>query len=204
MLSGRFRNFAITAALVGVMPALDLTPSPSCFEAGSYASTGPPTLAPWSWLDFCLRYEGECDGGPVQAIDIDLSPKAAEEIARVNRWVNANVKPENDWDHWGLFERWDYPLDGKGSCHDYALLKRKMLTELGFPRQSLLVTIVMTDEGEGHAILTLRTNKGEFVLDNLNDEMKPWTATGYRFLERQSQQDPNLWLTIGAPARAGV
>ncbi len=57
---------------------------------------------------------------------------------------------------------------------------------------------------EGHAILTIRSNKGDFVLDNLNGEIRPWTATGYRFLERQSQEDPNVWVTVSPPIEAGA
>lgn len=198
----RIRIYARAATLVGVMWALLTTPTVKPFEASSYASVGASTLAPWSWVDFCLRYQGECDGGAAQALDIDLSPDATKEISRVNRWVNENVQSESDMDHWGLAERWDYPIDGKGACHDYALLKRKLLIEFGFPRQALLMTIVTDRDGEGHAVLTIRTDKGDLVLDNVTSEIKPWTATGYRFLQRQSQEDPNVWLTIGPPMEA--
>jgi predicted transglutaminase-like cysteine proteinase len=64
------------------------------------------------------------------------------------------------------------------------------------------MTVVKDEAGEGHAILTLKTNKGEFVLDNLNNDTRPWTTSGYRFVKRQSQQDPNVWVTLGAPAEA--
>jgi len=62
--------------------------------------------------------------------------------------------------------------------------------------------VVKDHEGEGHAILTIKTNQGEFVLDNLDDRVLPWADTGYRFIKRQSQEDPNLWQSIGAPAPA--
>ncbi len=202
MISGLFKSFTVAAALAGVLAALQSTPSASAYDAGSYAALGERTSVPWGWVDFCQRYEGECDGGPKQARDIGLSANAIRQIARVNRWVNAHVEPETDMDHWGLADRWDYPIDGKGDCEDYALLKRKMLIDLGFPRQALLMTVVKDGEAEGHAILTVKTDKGEFVLDNLNDEMRPWNATGYRFVKRQSQEDPNVWLTIGAPVEA--
>jgi len=52
-------------------------------------------------------------------------------------------------------------------------------------------------DGEGHAILTVKTDRGEFVLDNLTDEIRPWDATGYRFVKRQSQSDPNVWVDLG-------
>jgi hypothetical protein len=40
----------------------------------------------------------------------------------------------------------------------------------GFPRQALLMTVVKDERNEGHAVLTVKTNGGEFVLDNMNDE----------------------------------
>lgn len=73
---------------------------------------------------------------------------------------------------------------------------------MGFPRQELLMTLVKDENQEGHAILTLKINKGEFALDNLNDETKPWTAANYRFVKRQSQQNPNVWVMLGAPVEA--
>jgi predicted transglutaminase-like cysteine proteinase len=202
MISGLFKVCTVGALIAGGLLALQATPSASAFDGSSYASVGARTSVPWGWVDFCQRYEGECDGGPVEALDVNLTPETAKEIARVNSWVNAHVEAETDMDHWHLADRWDYPLDGKGDCEDYALLKRKMLIDLGFPRQGLLMTVVKDGDEEGHAILTLKTNEGEFILDNLTDEMKPWTATGYRFIKRQSQQDPNVWLTIGPPMEA--
>jgi predicted transglutaminase-like cysteine proteinase len=64
------------------------------------------------------------------------------------------------------------------------------------------MTVVKDESQEGHAILTLKTNRGEFVLDNLNDDMKPWTAAAYRFVKRQSQENPNVWVMLGAPVDA--
>jgi len=181
--------------------ALERPTSAGAVEA-SYAAVGQETSVPYGWVDFCRRYEGECNDERLAPADINLSARALREIARINRWVNAHVEPLSDMDHWGLVDRWDYPLDGKGDCEDYALLKRKMLIELGFPRQALLMTVVKDESQEGHAILTLKTNRGEFVLDNLNDDMKPWTAAAYRFVKRQSQENPNVWVMLGAPVDA--
>jgi predicted transglutaminase-like cysteine proteinase len=82
------------------------------------------------------------------------------------------------------------------------LLKRKMLIEMGYPRQALLMTVVKDQNQDGHALLTVRTNAGEFAIDNLSDETKPWAETGYRFVKRQSQEDPNIWVTLGEPTEA--
>ena len=62
---------------------------------------------PYGWVDFCRRYEGECDGAGASPVDINLSPKAEREIDRVNRWVNAHVESVSDMDHWGLIDRWE-------------------------------------------------------------------------------------------------
>jgi predicted transglutaminase-like cysteine proteinase len=168
----------------------------------TYATTGAQTLVPYGWFDFCNRYKGECDAQPLAPEDVNLTSAAYKAITRINVWVNKSVKPLSDEDHWKLIDQWDYPIDGYGDCEDYALLKRKLLIAEGFPRQALLMTVVKDTHGEGHAILTVKTNRGEFVLDNLTDEMKPWDETGYRFVKRQSQTDPNVWVDVGEPTDA--
>ena len=116
---------------------------------------------------------------------------------RVNKWVNETVKPMTDMDHWGTIEKWSLPTDGYGDCEDYVLLKRKMLIDAGWPREALLITVVRDKKGEGHAVLTVKSDKGEFVLDNQNESVLAWTETGYRFVKRQSQSDPNVWVSLG-------
>ena len=98
-----------------------------------------------------------------------------------------------------MVEQWDYPDDGKGDCEDYVLLKRRMLMQAGWPREALLITVVRDKKGDGHAVLTVKTNKGEFILDNQESEILPWNKTGYRFVKRQSQSDPNVWVALGEP-----
>ena len=166
----------------------------------TYAAVGGRTSVPYGWVDFCNRYSSECDVPVMDPVDIDLTPAALKDIERIDRQVNAAITPETDMDHWGVVDRWDYPIDGRGDCEDYALLKRKILIHQGYPRQALLITVVKDLEGEGHAILTVKTSQGEFVLDNLNDRVKPWAETGYKFIKRQSQSDPNLWQSIGPPS----
>ena len=103
-----------------------------------------------------------------------------------------------------MVERWNYPDDGYGDCEDYVLLKRRMLMQAGWPRQALLITVVRDKRGDGHAVLTVKTDKGEFVLDNQNPEILLWSQTGYRFVKRQSQADPNTWITLGEPRPAAA
>ena len=188
----------LASSLVGLGVAASASAAPG-LAGVSYAPVGGPVSVPYGWADFCRRYVGECDGGPLAPLDVNLTPRAMKEIERVDRWVNVHVKPVSDMEHWGVIDQWDYPADGQGDCEDYALFKRKILMNEGFPRQALLMTVVKDEHNEGHAILTVKTNAGDFVLDNLNDEVKPWDRTGYRFVKRQSQTDQNVWLQIGDP-----
>jgi len=86
------------------------------------------------------------------------------------------------------------------------LLKRRVLMAARWPREALLITVVRDKQGEGHAVLTVKTDKGEFILDNQNEDILLWSETGYRFVKRQSQSDPDVWVSLGdarpAPATA--
>jgi predicted transglutaminase-like cysteine proteinase len=197
------KTLAFGALLLGSAVAAQAASVAAAFEA-TYAAIGTQTTVPFGWVDFCQRYKGECDHGRAEPVDINLSAKALSEIDRVNKWVNAAVEPVSDMDHWGVADQWDYPSDKKGDCEDYALLKRRLLIGLGFPRQALLMTVVKDEHNDGHAILTLKTNHGEFVLDNLSSDIKAWNDTGYRFVKRQSQNDENVWVQVGAPPAPAV
>jgi predicted transglutaminase-like cysteine proteinase len=128
-----------------------------------------------------------------------LTPKAFKDLIRVNRWVNDSIKPMTDMEHWGVIEKWSYPDDGYGDCEDYVLLKRRLLISAGWPREALLITVVRDKKDEGHAVLTVKTDRGEFILDNQAEEVLPWMDTGYRFVKRQSQADQNVWISLGDP-----
>jgi predicted transglutaminase-like cysteine proteinase len=131
-----------------------------------------------------------------------LNGKSCKDLVRINKFVNDSIKPMTDMDHWGVVEKWSYPEDGYGDCEDYVLLKRKLLAQAGWPKEALLITVVREKSGDGHAVLTVKTDKGEFILDNQNPEILLWSETNYRFVKRQSQTDPNLWVSLGDPRPA--
>jgi predicted transglutaminase-like cysteine proteinase len=170
-------------------------------ETPLFVTVGEPARAPIGWIEFCVEHRAECAARAGSPRDVVLSPKVWADLIQVNAWVNDNIKPMTDLEHWGVVERWNYPDDGYGDCEDYVLLKRKMLIKAGWPREALLITVVRDKKGEGHAVLTVKTNKGEFVLDNQEAEVLLWSKTGYRFVKRQSQADQNVWVSLGEPAR---
>lgn len=185
----------VAAAMLAA--ALMMPPANAASERQLFISVGTSTRAPIGWLEFCAEYAPECETRGLEARDVVLSSKAWKDLVRINKWVNDTVKPITDLEHWGVVERWNYPDDGYGDCEDYVLLKRRMLMQAGWPRQALLVTVVRDKRGDGHAVLTVKTDKGEFVLDNQNEEILLWSDTGYRFVKRQSQTDPNVWVALG-------
>ena len=175
-------------------------------ERPLFITLGEVTRPPIGWVEFCVEYDPECKTKPSMPRDVVLSTQAWKDLQRVNLWVNSRVKPMTDLDHWGVVERWNYPDDGYGDCEDYVLQKRKTLMQEGWPREALLITVVRDEHGDGHAILTVKTDKGEFILDNETNDIRLWSDTGYRFVKRQSQADPNVWIALGdthaAPATA--
>jgi predicted transglutaminase-like cysteine proteinase len=204
MRTGATRKFAavMAAALAAALAAsLTMSRAVATDERPLFVSVGAAARPPIGWLEFCAEQARECETRPVQPRDMVLSTKAWKDLVRINKWVNESIKPITDLEHWGVPERWNYPDDGYGDCEDYVLLKRRMLMQAGWPRQALLVTVVRDRRGDGHAVLTVKTDKGEFVLDNQNPEILLWTDTGYRFVKRQSQSDPNVWVTLGDPRR---
>ena len=190
----------VAAALAAL--ALCVVPARAGPERMLYAAVENTAPAPIGWIEFCTASPHECAGARSAPRDVVMTLQAWRGLVRTNTWVNENIKPITDLDHWGVVEKWSYPDDGYGDCEDYVLLKRRMLIEAGWPREALLITVVRDKKGDGHAVLTVRTDKGEFVLDNQNDQILLWSDTGYRFVKRQSQSDPNTWVTLGDPRPA--
>ncbi|MCK1741311.1 transglutaminase-like cysteine peptidase [Bradyrhizobium sp. 139] len=178
---------------------LFLTGTAHAEDASRRAAIGSVVSPPMGWTQFCTDNPADCVSKATSARDIVMTPKVWADLGRVNKYVNDTVKPITDSDHWGTIEKWSYPSDGHGDCEDYVLQKRKMLIDAGWPQETLLVTVVRDRNDEGHAVLTVTTDKGEFVLDNEITTVVPWNETGYRYIKRQSQTNLNQWVSIGAP-----
>jgi predicted transglutaminase-like cysteine proteinase len=131
---------------------------------------------------------------------VTLTSAAFAQLARVNLQVNREIEQVTDMDHFGVEEYWTYPVAGKGDCEDLVLEKKRRLIALGVPREAMLITVVRDLKGDGHAILTVVTDRGDYILDNFTNEVKLWHETGYRFIKRQSQTDPNQWVSLNGGA----
>lgn len=166
-------------------------------EAQQFASLGAAAAPPIGWVQFCQDQPKECENNRLAPTSIKLNETNWRQIVQINANVNAQITPVTDQDHWGLPEHWDYPTDGRGDCEDYVLEKRRRLVEAGFPINALLVTVVRDLKGEGHAVLTIKTDRGDFILDNQVGRIVSWLETGYRFIKRQSDENTNRWVSLG-------
>ncbi|MBF9233386.1 transglutaminase-like cysteine peptidase [Microvirga alba] len=148
------------------------------------------------WVEFCRQYPSECAVNTAEPATIELTPQIWKTITSVNQSVNTKIKPVTDMEHWGVVDKWSFPDDGKGDCEDYQLLKRRTLAQHGLPRRAMRMTVVIDELGEGHAVLVLKTNKGDYVLDNKRNAVLPWDRTGYVYVKQESQQAA-AWVSLG-------
>lgn len=153
-------------------------------------------LPPYAFVEFCQRAPEHCVAD-AHVSDARLEGTAARmrQLDQVNRHVNQVIKPATDMELYGVPDYWTIPTD-RGDCEDYALLKRKILIEKGWPISSLLMTVVRDEKGEGHAILTARLSTGDIVLDNKVDDLKLWSQTPYQYVMRQSYLNPRVWMSL--------
>lgn len=184
----------VEAATAGREPRREL-PAPA---ARTYGKTLPPV----GFVEFCRRQPEPCAARPAPATRPRLSHAEWDAVYRVNAFVNAGVSPARDQDLYGEPEYWAYPAEA-GDCEDYALIKQRYLEELGLARGALLLTVVLDDDNEGHAVLTLTTSEGDFILDNRRNAIRRWSELGYTFLKRQSPRDPREWVSLAAQPRGG-
>ncbi|MGK2739366.1 transglutaminase-like cysteine peptidase [Tepidicaulis sp. LMO-SS28] len=176
----------------GALTAVSLNAGkPPAMDAGS------EVLPPFGFIGFCLRHTDECETGPdVAPAALDLTGERWRDLREVNEFVNTTIEPVEDIDLYHRTEWWTYPSNGAGDCEDYALLKRKLLIERGWPADALLLSVVKEANGDGHAVLTVVTQDGDYVLDNQHAEIVLWKDAPYTWVKRQSRTHPYSWVNL--------
>lgn len=167
----------------------------SAHAAGESMRTGGITTQPVGHHQLCKRMPEECAQKSASRAPVELSRKLWARMIEINNAFNTAVAPRTDQEMWGRPEYWSYP-SYQGDCEDYVLAKRKALMEEGVPAGSLLITVVRQPNGDGHAVLTVRTDLGDYILDNLEPRILAWNETEYRFLKRQSTRSSGTWVKI--------
>ncbi|HEY1944226.1 MAG TPA: transglutaminase-like cysteine peptidase [Roseiarcus sp.] len=178
---------AATAAIIAAanLSTASASPTTTAMREGGFA------LAPFPFVKFCLDYPSECpkSAGPSR---IRLTSERMAELAGVNRAVNHSIRPQPDT---SALRYWKLDVDA-GDCNTFAVQKRHELIQRGWPAAALALTIVKTSWGEGHMVVTVRTDRGDLVLDNLRSSIVSWRSAGYEWIMRQSERDPQFWAEL--------
>ena len=172
MTISRFAAFCVAIFLTGML-ALGTSVSP--------ASAG----APLGYQLMCLKTPAECRGGG--AAKQRLNSDEMSTLKKVNTSVNRKIKPRYDGDA----DVWSVNATS-GDCEDYVLAKRRALIKAGFSASALRIAYVKTRSGQDHAVLVVKSNKGDLVLDNLTNQVKPLSQSGLRVIS-MSGKDPKKW-----------
>lgn len=191
--------FVVASAVVGWTSSIAVAE-----HAGRSMITGSITSQPVGHYELCKQFSDECSIRSARKNAPKVTDYGWDIVRKVNSMVNENVAPLTDWELHGQEEVWSYP-GLAGDCEDYVLLKRQMLIENGFSPSDSLITVVSRPDGAGHAVLTLRTSTGDFILDNLTRDVKIWTETPYKYLKRQASFHTGRWVNIenGSPLIVG-
>jgi len=153
---------------------------------------------PPPYEDFCRREPEACLlDGPAT---IGFTPTNVELMTKIGAQVNSEISFSMDTDQYFQEDFWSLPHSGKGDCEDIALEKRQRLAMLGFPRAALRIAIVF-HKGYlcPHALLTIETDRGTYVLDSFFDEIYTWNQLPYNFASRERVDgqweyfDQNAW-----------
>ncbi len=180
------------AAAISVLPMHDVDLVPASTMMPSVGFAAPPS----GFVAFCDRDPGQCKSMPNKTAPIALTAKAWQTLNDIDKIWNAAIKPEEDAAHYGQVDYWTIPTDGYGDCEDYALAKRQALIADGFAASDLRLAVARTQDGTAHTVLTVSTDKGDYVLDNLSAAVRPWSATGYEWIARQDAADTR-WAFVG-------
>jgi predicted transglutaminase-like cysteine proteinase len=157
------------------------------------------TLPPVGYVNFCASNQSECKsygfGSKLASNRLSMTPDRWNMLYQVNAYVNGRIKPVSDQELYGEAEHWAYPVNA-GDCEDYLLLKKRELEALDVPAQNLRITVVLDENNQGHAVLTVTTDEGDYILDNRRNDILLWNDTNYTFLKRQSVKDPRRWVAL--------
>lgn len=127
--------------------------------------------------------------------DSEMKQKRWEQLVEVNDNINWKISPATDKDMFGVSDVWSMP-SRYGDCEDYAIAKKWELLRKGFAPEQLLYAVVKGRISAYHAVLVVRTQWGDYVLDNMTQEVLPWKETGYTWVIRQSTKNPSQWVRL--------
>lgn len=160
-------------------------------KGSSFLNATVEIAAPSGAGNICNKYQWACapsnQAGKLTHMDM-------EHVREVNSAVNTQVRQIDDRTQYRQMEFWALPTSRGGDCEDFALLKKRELIRRGIDPSRLLLATVLDRSRKAHAVLVLRSDTGDLVLDNLTNQIRGWRATGYIFLRMQNPAAPDSWI----------
>jgi predicted transglutaminase-like cysteine proteinase len=154
------------------------------------------------WLGVAHKLEDErvqlalCDGDRERCVSeaalkflriVDRGRKrdGRARVGEINFAINLAISPMEDLVQYGVADVWSSPLDtfktGAGDCEDYAIAKYVALQMAGIADDDLRIVVVLDQNGEGHAVASVRLDGHWLILDNqLMTMVEDVNARGYR------------------------
>lgn len=133
------------------------------------------------WDDFLVRSPDQ-NADEIAVLEFDQLDQVA--INRINFETDKFLWNRDVQDFW--------TCRANGDCEDKALEKRRRLQEeLGLDAGALSLTICLNRRRQIHAVLCLRTDKGDYILDNENKFILPWQMTTIRRWLYRHRADKN-------------
>ncbi|MCW5721488.1 MAG: transglutaminase-like cysteine peptidase [Devosia sp.] len=187
----------LAGALVGLALGVSAPAMAMDFTNVAYVQVASSnTSIPVGHLEFCRSRPGECQAYDQVVPAMTLTDANWQQLVSINAHFNQTIIPATDRDLYQVEEFWTYPTSGYGDCEDYALAKRRALIEAGWHPSTLMIAVVRQQDGSGHAVLMVRTDRGDLVLDNQESLIRVWYETPYKYLKRQAQANAGHWVDM--------
>lgn len=149
---------------------------------------------PFAHILFCARNPDECRDNRGKSV-VPMTPERFRELVELNRKINKSIRGRNDNKFNLNGDLWEVNVKS-GDCEDFALTKRSRLLAMGWSSRALRIAKAHTSSGEGHAVLIVRTDRGDLVLDNRFNSIKNFEKTDLRLEMIQSEADPLVWYNL--------
>lgn len=166
-------------------------------NADLFLQFGKKTDRPYGHVAYC-EVSKECNHRSLTGSIV--SEEMIPYITTFNVIANRSITGVKDISLFGKEEFWGKPVTffGRmyGDCDDYVLYKIDMLESMGIPRSAMSIAAVITQSGEGHAVLLVRFETGDLVLDNLTDELLSPSDSPHHFIKATAWTDDSQWQVV--------
>lgn len=109
-----------------------------------------------------------------EIVDIASKKGFREKLSFINSSINRLITYKSDMAVYGELDHWATPSEvlehRAGDCEDYAILKMAALLRAGIPAQSMSLVVLQDRRRKFfHAVVSVSTGSGNFILDSLSN-----------------------------------